>query len=192
VEGKVERGEWNEARARGAFRRRIGRGDYGRLLEKPLQAVVRQAAAERSLDEEMAALRIAAKRLLLEEEDPARMALGLSRVTTALGRLLTQEQELVERRRGARNEERETRSEGRGVGSKRGVSDAEAAVGEGEQGMGKRRTNRAVVEEWRAQGGEARALRTETGVGVGEDEIVDLFSELRPGGWRYELADGEG
>ena len=56
--------------------------------------VVWQAGAERSLQDEMGALRVAAKRLLMEEEDPSKMALGLSRVTTALMRMLERKGEI--------------------------------------------------------------------------------------------------
>ncbi|MGH2534890.1 MAG: hypothetical protein ACRDJW_21730 [Thermomicrobiales bacterium] len=166
---RVNEGRRDEEELAGIFRRRIEGGEYGALLEAPLRAVVRQAAMERTLAEEMGALRIAAKRLLMEEEDPARMALGLSRVTTALGRLMTREERLVSQRDRLAWEEM------------RRAEDAE---------RGERRTIRSVVDEWWERSGPAIGERTDGGVGDGE-EIIDLFSELRPGGWRSELPDEE-
>lgn len=177
ISGAVARvgdGKRDEGEVRGAFRQRIERGEYGTLLEVPLRAVVRQAAAERSLDEEIGALRIAAKRMLMEEEDPARMALGLSRVTSVLGRLVNVEQGLIERRDRWAWEEM-TREERR------------------EEERREAKTIGQVVKEWRAQGGEARGSRMEGRVVQAEDEdgIIDAFSEMRSGYWdQFPEVDG--
>lgn len=70
-----------------AFRRRLAGGDYRGLFEEPLPEVMAQAAAERGLETEVGALRLVLARLLAEETDLGKLALGIARVTTASARL---------------------------------------------------------------------------------------------------------
>jgi hypothetical protein len=81
-------GEENDgaaARARRAteeFRRRLEDGDYRGLYDRRLSGVIAQAAAERSLDDEIGALRFVLARLLAEEQeqDAAKLAASVARV----------------------------------------------------------------------------------------------------------------
>lgn len=73
------------ARARRAteeFRRRLEDGDYRGLYDRRLSGVIAQAAAERSLDDEIGALRFVLARLLAEEQeqDAAKLAASVARV----------------------------------------------------------------------------------------------------------------
>lgn len=62
------------------FRRRLAEGDYRALFGETLRAVIRQAADEAGLADEIGILRIVLARLLLEERDPAQLATSVSRV----------------------------------------------------------------------------------------------------------------
>jgi hypothetical protein len=191
----------------GKFRQRVARGEYGELLDEAFMEVVWQAGAERSLQDEVGALRVAAKRLLLEEEDPSKMALGLSRVTTTLMRMLEgkgeiervwrKELSLQQTRERQEAWEAEREAAWRAAHAQKQAEAAAEAEGggsndeEGEQ-REERRTIRQVVDEWwEREGVEQGGPRAEGVVKAGEDEIIDLFSETRPGGWRYELEDDE-
>lgn len=65
---------------RKAFLARIGRGEFGGLLDEPFRAVLGQAAEEEDLRLELGSLRVALTRVLMEEADAAAMALGVSRL----------------------------------------------------------------------------------------------------------------
>ncbi len=69
-------------RAEVRFRRRLKQGDYQRLFEGRLKEVIGQAAAERSLTDEIGALRFVLARLLAEEEDVTKLATSVARVAT--------------------------------------------------------------------------------------------------------------
>ncbi len=58
------------------FRARIEEGDYRRLLGASLSNVIQQAAAPPGLDDEIGMLRVVMARLLVEEDDPAKLAAG--------------------------------------------------------------------------------------------------------------------
>ena len=101
--GGAKRGPGDDARAeaegeaearRAAFRRRVERGEYRGLLEAPLPEVMAQAAAERGLAAEAGALRVVLARLLAEEADLGKLALGVARVATASARLAQARQTL--------------------------------------------------------------------------------------------------
>ena len=62
------------------FRARIEAGDYRALLGAALTAVIQQAAAAPGLDDEIGMLRVVLARLLIEEDDPNRLAAGASRI----------------------------------------------------------------------------------------------------------------
>ncbi len=64
------------------FRRRLKQGDYQSLFEGRLKEVIAQAAAERSLTDEIGALRFVLARLLAEEEDVTKLATSVARVAT--------------------------------------------------------------------------------------------------------------
>ena len=69
-------------RATEAFRRRLEAGDYRGLYDRRLSGVIAQAASERSLDDEIGALRFVLARLLAEEQeqDAAKLAASVARV----------------------------------------------------------------------------------------------------------------
>jgi hypothetical protein len=179
-----------QAAVAGKFRQRVERGEYGELLDEGLQEVIWQAGAQRTLREEVGALRVAAKRLLLEEEDAAKMALGLSRVTAALGRLLYLGREIdrewgtLERwdqKEQAALKERLEAALARAEAAERGTRSEERGARDGErEGKGQGRyTIAKAVAEWRERGGGGSDVWS--GDDVGED-VVDRFLELRPGG----------
>ena len=66
------------------FRRHLATGRYGDLFDAPLAAVLDEAARARHLDHETGALRYALARTLAEEQDPARLALSVTRLTRAV------------------------------------------------------------------------------------------------------------
>ena len=70
-------------RARAAFQWAYARGEYQALIEERLKDILTQAAKERGLTEVLASLRFVLKRLLAEEDDLSRLALGVSRVASA-------------------------------------------------------------------------------------------------------------
>ncbi len=79
-----------QARQRAAaeqFRRRVERGEYRGLFDERLGRVMAEAAATRALDDELGALRYVLARLLAEEEDTGRLALGVARVSRAAARV---------------------------------------------------------------------------------------------------------
>lgn len=83
ADAPVDRGPpVNEAADR--FRERLGRGDYRALLDPALWEAIASAGAERGLTNEIGSLRVVLARLLVEEEDPARLAQNASRVAAVL------------------------------------------------------------------------------------------------------------
>jgi hypothetical protein len=89
--------ETRRAAARAAFQRRVATGEYAELFDVPVRAILEQAGRTAGLAQEMGALRYVLARVLAEEEDPVRQALGVSRVTSAAARVArvraTQEEE---------------------------------------------------------------------------------------------------
>lgn len=72
-----------EERTAAAFRRRLERGEYRGLFDARLREVMAQAATERGLADELGALRVVLARLLAEEEDVGKLAVGVARVARA-------------------------------------------------------------------------------------------------------------
>jgi hypothetical protein len=64
------------------FRARVESGDYDALLGRKLRSSLRQAAQEPTVEPEIGALRLAMVRLLREEQDPTRLANGISRLAS--------------------------------------------------------------------------------------------------------------
>jgi hypothetical protein len=62
------------------FRRRVETGEYRQLFNDRLNEVIRQAAEERGLADEIGILRVVLARILFEERDPATLAQSVSRV----------------------------------------------------------------------------------------------------------------
>ena len=65
------------------FRRRLARGQYRELFDAPLMRILNQAAGQSQLDDELGAVRYALARLLAEEADASRLALGVARLAHA-------------------------------------------------------------------------------------------------------------
>ena len=76
----VGTGSGTGTRAARRFRELLARGEYRALFEPPLGEVLTQAAAERPLLDEIGALRVALARLLAEEEDASKLAVGVARL----------------------------------------------------------------------------------------------------------------
>lgn len=72
-----------ESDAAHRFRRRVARGEYRDLFDDALARILAQAAARQDVDDEIGAVRYALARLLAEEQDPSRLALGVTRLTRA-------------------------------------------------------------------------------------------------------------
>ena len=89
-------GERVEAAKR--FRQRVERGDFASLFSGKFREMLDEAGSQEGLHGEIGALRIAMVRLLMEEEDPTRMAFGLSRVSNAVARAMTTQQRLSDDR----------------------------------------------------------------------------------------------
>jgi hypothetical protein len=77
----IDQGDESEAAEK--FRRRLARGEYRDLFDAPLSRILGQAAERHDLDDELGAVRYALARLLAEEPDPSRLALGVARLTHA-------------------------------------------------------------------------------------------------------------
>jgi hypothetical protein len=71
------------------FRERVERGQYALLFTNHLSELLCRASGQLVMKEEIGALRLAIRRLLLEEEDPFKMATGMSRVAHAMARVMT-------------------------------------------------------------------------------------------------------
>lgn len=65
------------------FRRRIALGQYRELFDVSIVQILAQAAESHDLDDETGALRFSLARLIAEEQDPTRLALGVARVVRA-------------------------------------------------------------------------------------------------------------
>jgi hypothetical protein len=151
-------------------------------------------------------VRLATKRLLLEEEDSGKMALGISRATSTLLRLLERKEE-VERvwRAEARAEQRQAERER----EEQARADEDAARERAAPGAekAKRYTNADAVKEWRGLLGDAGGDRSDAALAErprvrpeidysvpwdGKPEgIIDSFAERLPGGWLYEQVQEE-
>jgi hypothetical protein len=81
------------------FRRRVEAGEYRELLDGRLRRVMEQGAARDGLAEEMGAARFVLMRLLAEEEDLGKLALGVSRIITAAARVARARKAIGEGRR---------------------------------------------------------------------------------------------
>jgi hypothetical protein len=64
------------------FRSRLESGDYDALLGRKLRSSLRQAAEEPTVEPGIGALRLAMVRLLREEQNPTRLANGVSRLAS--------------------------------------------------------------------------------------------------------------
>jgi hypothetical protein len=60
------------------------------LFDEPVRRILAQAAAEAGLDRELGALRLVLARLLMEDDDPVRQAVAVTRVATAARIVRTQ------------------------------------------------------------------------------------------------------
>lgn len=63
-----------------AFRANVATGSYHAVVGRPLRRALREAARDPGLEAEIGALRLALARLLQEEGDVSRLALGVSRL----------------------------------------------------------------------------------------------------------------
>jgi hypothetical protein len=82
-------------RAREGFRRGLERGEYRALVDGRVREVFAQAAEDGGLADEVGALRFVLMRLLAEEEDLGKLAMGVSRIATATARVLKTQEGLI-------------------------------------------------------------------------------------------------
>lgn len=81
VDGEIDPPELDALDERAAeFERRLARGDYRYLFGEVLREIIKQAATEPGLTDEIGVLRIVLARLLVEETDPKQLAASVSRV----------------------------------------------------------------------------------------------------------------
>ena len=78
--GAGEEGRERRRRAAAEFRRRLEDGEYRGLFGQRLGEVLAQAAVDRGLGVEIGALRVTLARLLVEEQDPQKLAASVARV----------------------------------------------------------------------------------------------------------------
>ncbi len=75
-------GEIERERAMAAFRQRVEQGDYGALFDEQMHKILGQAGNALGYWHELGAVRFALAKLLAEEPDAHRLALGVSRLVT--------------------------------------------------------------------------------------------------------------
>jgi hypothetical protein len=92
LERAEQEGEKREA-AR-VFRQQVLRGEYAALFSSKFHEMLQTAGEGQSLQGEIGMLRVAMARVMTEEENPARMAHALAKLSFALGRALKQEGEI--------------------------------------------------------------------------------------------------
>jgi hypothetical protein len=102
--GRLETAEARNETAR-AFRQQVLRGEYAAVFSAKFEEMLTESGQEHDLTEEIGMLRIAMRRVLTEEEEPAKMAHGLAKLSGALGRAIHL-QETRERTQGDDEEER--------------------------------------------------------------------------------------
>jgi hypothetical protein len=73
----------DDSAAAESFRRRLTNGEYRELFDAPLSRILNQAAEQRTLDDEIGAIRFALARILAEETDPRHLALAVARLSRA-------------------------------------------------------------------------------------------------------------
>ena len=79
----VDRPAADRAQRRAIFEQRLAGGDYRELFGPELNKIMRQAAAEASVDDEIGALRYAMARVLAEEDDPLRLSQAVAKLGAA-------------------------------------------------------------------------------------------------------------
>ncbi|TXG78402.1 MAG: hypothetical protein E6R14_12695, partial [Thermomicrobiales bacterium] len=87
-----------------AFRQQVLRGEYAAVFGAKFEEMLTESGTEHDLTGEIGMLRIAMRRVLTEEEEPAKMAHGLAKLSGALGRAIVL-QEQRERTQGEDEEE---------------------------------------------------------------------------------------
>jgi hypothetical protein len=80
AEDPADTGEREQPDTPSLFRARLAAGDYDALIGQGLRRTLQHAAADATLEAEIGALRVALAKLLNEEDDPSRLAAGVSRV----------------------------------------------------------------------------------------------------------------
>lgn len=70
----------DQRRILATFRKRLAAGNYDALIGQGLRRTLHGAAADQGLEAEIGALRLTLIRLLNEESDPSRLAVGVSRI----------------------------------------------------------------------------------------------------------------
>jgi len=89
---RLESAEARQETAR-TFRQQVMRGEYAAVFGAKFEEMLTESGTEHDLTGEIGMLRIAMRRVLTEEEDPAKMAHGLAKLSGALGRaIVLQEQ----------------------------------------------------------------------------------------------------
>jgi hypothetical protein len=101
--GRLESAEARQETAR-AFRQQVLRGEYAVVFSAQFEEMLTDSGREHDLTGEIGMLRIAMRRVLTEEEEPAKMAHGLAKLSGALGRAIS----LQEQRERTQGEEQET------------------------------------------------------------------------------------
>jgi hypothetical protein len=85
VMARYEEGEEKRAAAQ-EFRRQVMRGDYAVLFSSEMLRTLTEAGKGYDLQPEIGMMRMAMLRLMLDEENPSRLAHGLAKLSGALGK----------------------------------------------------------------------------------------------------------
>jgi hypothetical protein len=78
------------------FRQRVQRGDFAALFSGKFREMIQQAGSVEGLTGEIGALRLAVVRLILEEDDPTKMATALSKVANATAHMMKTQAKLAD------------------------------------------------------------------------------------------------
>lgn len=99
---KYEEGEEKRDAVR-TFRRQVARGDYAALFSSEMMNALNEEGRGFGLQTEIGMMRVAMLRLMLEEENPSRMAHGLAKLSGALGKSMERQAEWDKAARQARS-----------------------------------------------------------------------------------------
>ncbi|MEZ4505436.1 MAG: hypothetical protein R2848_06050 [Thermomicrobiales bacterium] len=99
---KYEEGEEKREAVR-TFRRQVARGDYAALFSSEMVNALSEEGRGFGLQTEIGMMRVAMLRLMLEEENPSRMAHGLAKLSGALGKSMERQAEWDKAARQARS-----------------------------------------------------------------------------------------
>lgn len=73
---------------RASFQQRVRHGEYQSLYDASIRVLIEQGAAIEGIEQELGAVRFALAKLMAEEEDAGKLAIGVARLASATVQLL--------------------------------------------------------------------------------------------------------